>query len=421
MAMMSNNSFHHQQHQLLYLPYQLQPQQQQWLAVQLQWYTSNISTGEEKQRYNISIFTNNSVLHHIPYALLANNQKARIDISITNNSQTPLIVEAGAVVFQDGLPPLVLLGTESDTPSDSITYGEITQGYNPYPVSIGGGAARTATITTKDLVLAREELVKDATIIFKFRIKDQTNNSTIAQFTAKFIAIAVAEDEPLANGGPYLPIADISSISHISIVEGFFAPFVNNVYQALSDLLNRLTMQNILAELSRRFGASIKGFVAVTSRNGRGERLPKLIIFLKEGSPIAPIAVIIAILAALALILGIIFTSGYLIQTLANLNISQAIQSTVTERNKLAETIVNDPNLTAEQKQQMLDAVQRYYDNVTANIDKTITTIRRTESGIGGIGGGGGVIGSLLTALPLLILLATTTPFFSTLMQLDKD
>lgn len=359
-------------------------QQGTWLGVQLQWYAINMSTGREQQRYNISVFTDKTVTQHIPYTLLAINQKGKIDVIIQQSTNATITVEAVAGVFQDGLDPLVWLGVEPSGTSQTITLSYAGKSLNIVPATATVAPNTPTTITTRDIVLYNSVrgIVKDATVIFKFRFKQ--GNNVIGEANVRFTIVSVADNEPLAIGGPYMAA---SGATHISVVEGVFASFVLNAYSALSNLLNRLAQQDVLSMLTSRFDAQILGFVAVTAKNGRGETIPKLIVYLKEASPIAPIAVIIAILAGIALIFGIIFATGYMMQSMANLNISQAIQSAVTEQNKLASTIINDPNLTSEQKQQLLESLNNYYNRMTENIDRTITTIRNTEPlPIAGIG-----------------------------------
>ena len=349
---------------------QLYPQQQQQITTNIVWEAVNISTGTREQSYTISTFTENRIYTNIPYIFLRNNQKGRLRIQIT--TQVPLTIEIGAGIFQDELDPLLLIGIEGNT--DTITYAGRSISYNPFRLNV----STNAEITSNDLLLANTVagIVKDAQIIVKIRFKQQNTNNLLFETKIGFIALAVANDDPLGLSGPYIPTTDFT---HIAVLEGFAAPFVSNIYQALSNALNYLTTPNVISFLNQRLDATITGYITYTAMNGKGDRVPKLLVFMRETSPIAPAIVIAAIIGGLLLVLGIIFTYAYLVKTQAELTVAQSIDKYLQDKTQLANKILNDPNLTPEQKTQTLNALNNYYSDISQNIDKVLTSIRSVQ------------------------------------------
>lgn len=380
------------------------------IAIEGRWSAVNLTTGSLEQEYNVLLIRERPYLY-IPYMLLAVNQKGRITFTITNRSSSNLRVEVGGVVFFDGLDPVVWIGTEGTQSSESMTFAGKTQSYNPQVVNISANSM--ATVTTKDLFLynAIKGIVKDGTAFIKIRIKDADTGTFLGEGGLKFVIVSVASDEPLRLGGPHIPTLDIT---HVSVVEGFFAPFVSNVYGALSSLLNKLGAQDVVNTLSRQFDANITGYVAVTSMNGRGERIPKLLVLFKEASPIAPIAVIIAVIAGLALAIGLIFAVGYLIQVQSTASIAQPVAASIKEKDEIVNKVLQDPNLTPEQKTELVTAIGDYYTKLADAVDKTTTAVRKTEP-LPPIGGGGLDLGGILTPLVMILGLGVVVGLFSDL------
>ncbi|MEM2698527.1 MAG: hypothetical protein QXF17_04320 [Ignisphaera sp.] len=359
------------------------------IAITAYWEAIRIASGSRDQAYSVATIQE-SVRYYIPHMLLAINQYGRLTLTIQNNSATPITVEASAATFQDGLPTLAWLGTEpsgggsgsSSTTPVVLSYAEKSITLNPITVSISSGHA--GTISTRQLVLynAVEKKVKDAVAIVKLVLYAEGgggggSRTKIGEATLKFVIVSVAEDEPHAIGGPYLPTNSLAT--HISIVEGPAAPWITNIYGALSTLLNNLSTNNILNWLTSQFDAQILGFIAVTSRNGNGERLAKLLVFLKETSPIAPIAVIIAALAGLALVVGLIFAVGYLVQVQSIASIAQPIAASIRSKDEMVNQVLNDPNLTADQKASLINAITNYDQKLKELVDSTTTLVRSTE------------------------------------------
>jgi aspartate 1-decarboxylase len=187
--------------------------------------------------------------------------------------------------------------------------------------------------------------------------------------------IQVLEDgSSLTKGGPYVRSAG----THVIALEGTFAPFVGNVTGALTTVANGISAA--IPQLNRTFDAQIVETHTATAVNSKGERIAKVTFVVKEQSPIAPLVVIIGAVAGLAAVAGIIFAIGYVQKTSAEIKEVQTREVFVTEmarqlgdRQKTAEMIVTNPTLTTEQKTQLLDALSRYYNSLTTDVERTTT------------------------------------------------
>jgi aspartate 1-decarboxylase len=178
----------------------------------------------------------------------------------------------------------------------------------------------------------------------------------------------------LTRGGPYVR----RSGTHVIALEGTFAPFVGNVTGALTTVANGISAA--IPQLNRTFDAQILETHTATAVNSKGERIAKVTFIVKEQSPIAPLVVIIGAVAGLAAVAGIIFAIGYVQKTSAEIKEVQTREVFITEmarqlgdRQKTAEMIATNPNLTTEQKTQMLDSLSRYYNALTTDAERTTT------------------------------------------------
>lgn len=355
-------------------------EQQSQYTVQLYWSVYKNTPSNIQQRYVTAMYNSNGTVFKLPYMFIAPDQNGKLELVVYNHMSTPIKVEVGAALFRDGLEPAIIFGLE-EPQRMTISYAGRSVGLNPWSMNVDPGQRNSRD--SRLIIVTGRDLIKDGILIVRIVIKTG-DGRILSENLVSFAVISVAPDDPLAIGGPYVPTNNLD-ITHVAVVEGIFAPFVQQPYQALRELANRLGMQDVLNQLAQRFDAQILGIILATTRNGYGNRNAKAIILLKEASPIAPILIIITVLAALAITLGIIYFAGQLIQNIANLNITKTIESAVDNCNNVMNRIMNDPNLTPEQKQQMMQACTDLVRVISeGGIDKAITINRSSEPPIGG-------------------------------------
>lgn len=172
--------------------------------------------------------------------------------------------------------------------------------------------------------------------------------------------------------------------THIITLEGSPIGDITQVLQRLTSLFGQST---VIASLVRSMDAGeIIQVVNIPVTTADGKRRVKSVFVVREGSPIAPIGLIIVAVAGLAAIAGIIYAIGHVMQIrkeekeleaqvrLAETR-TQIMERTVGDATSLARNITENPNLTLQEKQALLDALSSYMSALTTDVERSTSLL----------------------------------------------
>jgi len=211
-------------------------------------------------------------------------------------------------------------------------------------------------------------------------------NRVLARSTGRRLvityAIELVEDgSKITKGGPYVNNVG----THTVVVEGRFTSWaLANVANALTGLANAI--QKNLPMLNNVMDAEIKEVHLVTAKNTKGEKVAKAVFIVNEKSPIGAIGVILSVLGGLALIFGIVFTIGQIRQVgiqEKSVELTEKylawINTQTEEKNNMINKILENPNLTSDQKRELIDSVSRSFDEMMKNVGASTTLLPSTQ------------------------------------------
>lgn len=233
-------------------------------------------------------------------------------------------------------------------------------------------------------------LAKDATcfLIIDEWVIDPARNveKLVKRYLFEHQLILVDNDSPSKYAAlePATVAAGGGVPTHIIILEGDASHAVGGVTNALMRLQN--TIVSNIPQLNNVFGAAIQDVKSAKVTTADGKVKAKTAFLVREGSPIAPLTIIILAVLGLAAIAGILFAIGTVLRVMKEekqLDIetqlaetrTQIAERTVASTSELANSIVNNPSLSTEEKQKLLDALSKYTSSLTQNIERSTSLL----------------------------------------------
>ena len=200
--------------------------------------------------------------------------------------------------------------------------------------------------------------------------------------------------------------AGVTGATHIVVTEGTLTPILGDITTALQRVST--IFSNAIPTLNKMLDANILAITSMPVTTADSSKRIKTVFIVKESSPIAPLAAILIGIAGLAAITGIIYAIGNIMQIkkeekeleaqvrLAESRV-QLSERAIASTSQIADSIINNPNLSVSEKQALLDSLNKYSQSLISNIERSTSLLPSYLAGgidinmivlVGGIIGG---------------------------------